>query len=823
MTPRNPNTARRTGGRATAAPIDAEAPILDEGFYRALVEGMNEGVLVRDAGGVIRYASPQFREMLGYAAEELVGSRAEFLLHPDERGRWTEALAAATAGVPQRFEHRLIRKDGSLVWVDVSRRPVLGPDGEFRGSVALVSDVTEARRATRQLEELAEGTAPLTGDELFRAAVQHLAEALDLKAVFAAECVDYPATRVRVLAEWDRGRFAEPREFALAGTACEDTIGGGRVNCLPDNLLERFPQYAARERVSYLGVPLLDPAGERVIGHIALWGGRPIREAEILDNPIFRVFASRIGAELRRKRADDTVRLIASALSTVSGEQFFRTLIEHIVRTFGFTQAFVAECVDEPATRIRTLAFWDAGGFRDNAEMDLAGLPCFVTIREARTYFVPDRLDELYPAERGNSSYLGVPILDSSGKHVIGHFAFVDDKPRRTNVLDNPAFRIFASRAGVELLRKRAEDDLRASEAKYRLLVENQTDLLVKLDRAGRCLFVSPSFCECFGVRERELLGQPFALEVNPLDRDAFGEARGAALAPPYRSHVEVRALTASGWRWLAWAYSGVVDDTGQPVEIIASGRDVTDRRRAEEQARRHLDQLAHVTRLSSMGEMASAIAHEVNQPLTAVVNYSRACVRLLGSGSASADEILALMEQAAAQAERASEIVRHLRSFVRKDDAQLGPVEINYLVTEVVRLVQPEARQSAVEIATELADGLPPVLADNIQIQQVLLNLVRNGVEAIAAADPDRREVRVGTQRGPDGMVEAWVEDTGPGLGAAHAEKVFEPFFTTKAQGMGIGLAISRSIVEAHGGRIWATSAPERGARFCLALPAAA
>jgi two-component system sensor histidine kinase TtrS len=265
-----------------------------------------------------------------------------------------------------------------------------------------------------------------------------------------------------------------------------------------------------------------------------------------------------------------------------------------------------------------------------------------------------------------------------------------------------------------------------------------------------------------------------------------------------------------------------VLDEAGEAVEIIASGRDVTERRRAEEQARRHLDQLAHVTRLSSMGEMASAIAHELNQPLTAIVNYSRACIRLLRSGRATADEILGSMDQAAAQAERASEIIRHLRAFVRKDEAQLAPVEINYLVNEVVRLVRPDARQSAVAIVTDLADGLPPVLVDNIQIQQVLVNLVRNAVEAIASGDADRREVRVATRRAPDGAVEVAVEDTGPGFDDATAEKLFDAFYTTKPQGMGIGLAISRSIVEAHRGRIWASGEPGRGARFCVALPAA-
>lgn len=820
---RDPGSAAEA--RLAPVPSDAEPQLRDAAFYRALVEGMNEGVLVRDAAGVITYASPQFREMLGYTAEELVGTRGEYLLRPDERERWERTLAAAALGAPQTFEHDLRHRDGRTVCVSVSRRPVAGPDGEFRSTVALVADVTEARRASRQLEELAEGTAPLTGEEFFRAAVQHLAHALDLKAAFVAECVDYPTTRARILAEWDRDRFTEPREFALAGTACHDTIGRAKVNCLADNLLEHFPQYRSRERLSYLGVPLFDAGGEVVTGHIALWGGRPIREREITAQPLFRVFASRIGAELRRKRADDTVWLIARAVSPLSGEEFFRTLLEHLTRTFGFRQAFVSECLDEPATRVRTLAYWDRGGFRANAEFDLEGLPCRVTIGEARTHFVPDRLDELYPAERGRSrtSYLGLPMFAANGRRVIGHLAFFDDQPRSRNVLDNPVFRILASRAGVELLRKRAEDELRQSEAKYRLLVENQTDLLVKLDRAGRCVFVSPSFCQCFGTPERELLGRPFALEVSPVDRGAFEEAYAAAAAPPHRSHVELRVATAGGPRWFAWAFSGVPDERGGLSEIIASGRDVTERRRAEEQARLHLDQLAHVTRLSSMGEMASAIAHEVNQPLTAVVNYCNAGIRLLGSGRASTDDLVASMEQAAAQAERASQIIRHLRSFVRKDEAALAPVALNHLVHEVVRLVRPEARQSGVDIATELADGLPPVLADGIQIQQVLVNLTRNAVEAIAAAGSERREVRVRTRRGADGTIEVSVEDTGPGFDDEMAAKIFQPFVTTKADGMGIGLSISRSIVEAHGGRVWATGTPGAGARFHVALPAAA
>ena len=811
-----------TVGSVSAGPAGSDARGGDA-FYRALVEGMNDGVLTRDADGVITYASPRFRDMLGYSAEELVGTTSEFVLPPEQRSRWQRALAAAAQG-PQRFEHDLIGKDGSRVSVAVSRRPVFDDKGVFQGSVALVSNITEERRASRLLQEVAEATAPHVGEEFFRAAVRFLAQALGCKLVFVTECVNFPTTRVRTLARWASDRLVDNVEYDLADTPCEETIKAGKVFHCATGVESRFSAERGLGVEGYLGVPLFALDGAQVIGHLAFINDAPIDE-QLLEHPLVSIFASRAEAELRRKRADDTMFLIGRAVAPLSGDVFFRTLLEQLVRTFGFRQAFISECLDFPPTRVRTVAYWDDTGLRENTEFDLAGLPCEITLREARPYFVPDRLEELYPAEAGRRrvSYLGLPIFRADRKQVVGHLAFFDDRPRPINVLDSPAFRILASRAGVELLRKRAEDELRESEAKYRLLVENQTDLLVKLDREGRYVFVSPSFCRCFGKAEGELLGRRFELEVNPLDRAAFDHALAAVLAPPYRSHCEARVLAAKEWRWLAWEGSAILDERGAVAELIASGRDVTERKRAEEQARQHLQQLAHVVRVASMGEMASAIAHEINQPLAAITTYTQACVRLLRSGGASLEEITETMERVGTRAERASEIIRHLRSFVRKEDAQPIPVQINFLVGEIVRLVQPEAAQSGVEIATDLGEGLPAVLADNIQVEQVLLNLVRNAIDAICAAGTERREVRIVTRRGEDGMVAVDVHDSGPGFDDETAGRLFEPFFTTKAQGMGIGLSISRSIVEAHQGRIWATGSRGGGAGFHVVLPAAA
>jgi two-component system sensor kinase FixL len=222
------------------------------------------------------------------------------------------------------------------------------------------------------------------------------------------------------------------------------------------------------------------------------------------------------------------------------------------------------------------------------------------------------------------------------------------------------------------------------------------------------------------------------------------------------------------------------------------------------------------------MGEMASAIAHEINQPLTAIANYAYACIRLLRGGRATGEEALEIMQRVAGEAERAGEVVRKMRSFVRGEEGQVSAVDANFLVAEVLQLATPEARQSGVELVPALAPGLPETLADSIQIQQVLLNLVRNAVEAIVAGDSPERSVRIETALREPGYVEIRVCDTGPGLAPEALEKVFEPFYTTKADGIGIGLALSRSIADAHGGRLWATANPARGATFHLTLPVA-
>ena len=228
--------------------------------------------------------------------------------------------------------------------------------------------------------------------------------------------------------------------------------------------------------------------------------------------------------------------------------------------------------------------------------------------------------------------------------------------------------------------------------------------------------------------------------------------------------------------------------------------------------------ELTHASRLSTVGEMASGLAHELNQPLGAICSYADACRRMLQEGHVE-DTVLAV-DKIAVQARRAAEIIRRIQGFVRKQTVHETSVDVNELIRETLAMSEAEILATKVHVGLDLGGDLPQLLADPIQIQQVVLNLVRNGVDSIRQAGSGGGRLTVTTRRGADEHVLIAVHDTGVGLAAEHKARLFEPFFTTKANGMGLGLPISRSIVESHGGRLWAEAHQPCGASFFVSLP---
>ena len=266
-----------------------------------------------------------------------------------------------------------------------------------------------------------------------------------------------------------------------------------------------------------------------------------------------------------------------------------------------------------------------------------------------------------------------------------------------------------------------------------------------------------------------------------------------------------------------------LLDPQGDIIGILGIYADITERKRAEEKARRHQAELTHMARLGMMGEMGTGLAHELNQPLTSIYAYSKACLQMLHSAHDKSTEIKIALENIANTAEQAGELIKHLRHFVKKKRPQRTEIDINKLIQSTVDFIQYEAQSHHVEVSLELNRQLPKVLADGIQIEQVLLNIILNAIEAMGSGSNERRDLFIQSGLSRDKtMVQVEVSDTGPGMDEKLLSHVFDPFQTTKSNGIGVGLSISRSIIEAHEGRLWVESKLSYGTKFFINLPLA-
>ncbi len=263
------------------------------------------------------------------------------------------------------------------------------------------------------------------------------------------------------------------------------------------------------------------------------------------------------------------------------------------------------------------------------------------------------------------------------------------------------------------------------------------------------------------------------------------------------------------------------IEDVTERMQLQSVLRESEDRTRNAEEARRRHSELAHSQRISTVGELASGLAHELNQPLAAIANEVEACVRYLRAGKADPIKLLSLLGEVSGEALRASQIVSHLRSFIEKGSPTFEVADLNDIARDVARLMRHEIDSAQVSLEIDAARRQLPINADRIQIEQIVVNLIQNAIDSLRSVPGDLRKIRL-TTKAADGMAQLSVRDNGPRMTTADAERMFEPFFTTKPEGLGMGLAISRSIIEAHRGRVWAEApgAGERGTTVCFALP---
>jgi C4-dicarboxylate-specific signal transduction histidine kinase len=266
-------------------------------------------------------------------------------------------------------------------------------------------------------------------------------------------------------------------------------------------------------------------------------------------------------------------------------------------------------------------------------------------------------------------------------------------------------------------------------------------------------------------------------------------------------------------------AVGRAVKDVSGRIELIGAVTDITERKRAEDAMRQAQAELAHVTRVTTLGELTASIAHEVNQPLAAIVTNGEACVRFLNRDEPDLNEVRGAVVGMIDDSRRAGEVIQHVRALGRKSDLQMADLDINGLIEEVILLVHREVHGHGVSLRRELSPVLTPVLGDRVQLQQVIINLVMNGMEAMAAVADRPRDLLIRSRQEADQVLVA-VKDSGVGIAPENVDQLFSSFFTTKSNGMGMGLTISRTIIEAHGGRLWATPNVPQGAVFQFSLP---
>ena len=734
------------------------------------------------------------------------------LVHPEDRQRVTEAAAAALLRGGPRYdvEYRIIRPDGTERVIHSQGDATWDGSGRPLRQFGVLQDITERKQAEQRLvvehavaQILADAA---TTEEAAPKILQTICERLgwDLGTLWR---IDDQAGVLRCALLW-RKQSVEAAQFEAATRGSTFAVGHGlpgqvwasRVAaCIPDVTQDRTflrASIAAREGLhAAFAFPILSGGG--VVGVMDLVS-REVRHAENNLLEMMTALGSQIGQFIERKRVEVALR---------ESEERFRTLIQFSFDVYWesdaqhrfIRQEFAKGLSDAPAAGSEIgKTRWDVPYLEPDADS-------WRKHRETLDAHLPFRDFELArPAPDGGKRYVsvsGLPIFDKSG-HFVGYRG--------------------VGRHITE--RKKTEEALRRSEA---YLAEAQ-----RLSHTGTIVFnaTGPVYWsqESYEIWDLDPKQGLPALEtvlqrIHPEDREASEKKAFEALRQSRKYAGEFRIVLPDGiTKYVESSGHPLVSMDGTP-EMIVTHIDVTERKRAEaehERLRQLESELAHMNRLSIMGELTASLAHEMLHPIATARNNARSALRFLDMNPIDLAEVREALECVVRDTDRGKDIVSRIREHIKKAPPRKDRFDINEAIREVIEMVQSSINKNNVSVSTHFMEGLLPVVGDRVQLQQVVVNLVMNAVEAMSSVKGVRK-LSINTDQDKTGGILVAVRDSGPGIDAEQFDRVFEPFYTTKASGIGMGLSICRSIIGAHGGRLW-VDANQGGTVFQFTLPTA-
>ena len=407
-------------------------------------------------------------------------------------------------------------------------------------------------------------------------------------------------------------------------------------------------------------------------------------------------------------------------------------------------------------------------------------------------------------------------------------------------VLPNGQSRWFAGRGGVEFdnngkasrmrgvslditRRKQAEEMLKEERSFLRQVIDIVPNFIFAKDREGHFSLVNQAVADAYGTTVENLVGKTDAdFNANVEEVEYFRRTDLEVMDTLQERFISEEQITdAKGQiRWLQTVKRPIIDKSAVANHVLGSATDITARRRAEHAARRQREEMAHTDRVLMMGQLASAVAHELNQPLGAILSNAEAAELFLQAEPPALDELRAILADIRKDDQRAANVIQRMRALLKRRELELQTLPVDELITAAIAMTRPDALLRHITVEADLAVGLPPVRGDAVHLEQVLLNLMLNGMDSLSGCLTEPRRLVVGARRFDVHSVEVWVTDNGNGIPTDKLDQIFEPFYSTKSNGLGMGLAISRTIIDAHHGRIWAENNLCGGATFRFTVP---